>query len=75
MPHPTTPVAVRHPETGFYEALDPAVDYADDHVLVAAYPWAFVPAGAPRDGVIESVSVEQATAAPGEKRSRSKAAK
>lgn len=72
MPHPTHPAAVRHPETGRYEALDPAVDYPASHVLVKAYPWAF----APRDtaeGVVESVAIEKATAAPGEKRSRSRA--
>jgi len=69
MPHPTEPVVVRHPVTGQYEALNPAVDYDPANEFVKAYPWAF----APRDtsaGVVESVSVEQATAAPGEKRSR-----
>lgn len=69
MPHPTQPVAVRHPETGQYIALDPAVDYDPDDLMVKTFPWAF----APRDtkpGRVESVSVEQATAEPGEKRSR-----
>jgi hypothetical protein len=47
--------------------LDPAVDYDKSDPLVNAYPWAFVPlenAGQ----IIESVPVEQATRAPGEKR-------
>ena len=51
--------------------LNSAEDYDPSDVMVKAYPWAFVP----RDttpGIVESVSVEQATAAPGEKRSRSK---
>lgn len=52
-------------------ALDPAMDYAPDDVLVRAYPWAFVVREFAA-GVVESVSVEAATANPGEKRSRSK---
>jgi hypothetical protein len=74
MPHPTEPVAVRHPVTGRYETLNPALDYDPASVFVKAYPWAFVP----RDtslGVIESVSVEQATAEPGQKRTRTKPTK
>jgi hypothetical protein len=74
MPHPTEPVAVRHPETGMYVTLDPGVDYDPDDLMVRTFPWAFVP----RDTsgtIIESVSVEQATAGPGEKRSRSRAKK
>jgi len=72
MPHPTEPVVVRHPVTGQYEALNPAIDYDPSNVFVEAYPWAF----APRDtsaGVIESVEV--ATAEPGQKRTRTKPAK
>ena len=71
MPHPTQVVAVRHPQTNVLIALNPAESYDPSDPLVKAYPWAFVP----RDttpGIIESVSVEQATAAPGEKRARSK---
>lgn len=71
MPHPTHAVVVRHPEAGAMVHLDPAIDYDADDVLVRAYPWAFVP----RDttaGVVESVRIESATAAPGEKRSRSR---
>lgn len=68
MPHPTTPCVVRHPDAdAALVALDPAVDYDDDDILVKTYPWAF----APRDttpGVVESVRIEQATASPGEKR-------
>ena len=58
MPHPTTPAVVRHPEADMVMvALDPAVDYDPDDILVRTYPWAF----APRDisaAVVESVSVE-----------------
>jgi len=72
MPHPTVPVVVRHPEAaGVMVALDPAADYDPDDVIVRTYPWAF----APRDtsaGIVESVSIEAATANPGEKRSRSR---
>lgn len=74
MPHPTHRTAVRHPDTGFHEALDPAIDYPDDHPLVRAYPWAFAPVET-GSGIVESVTVEQATAAPGEKRSRGRAKK
>jgi len=69
MPHPTHAVSVRHPEAPVMIALDPAVDYDPSDPLVKAYPWAFVPR-ATGTGVVESVSVEQATAAPGEKRNR-----
>jgi hypothetical protein len=72
MPHPTAPAAVRHPEAdAVMVTLDPAVDYDPDDILVKTYPWAF----APRDtsaGVVESVKIEAATAAPGEKRSRTR---
>lgn len=68
MPHPTIPVIVRDPTiSGVHHVLDPAVDYDPADPLVKAYPWAFVP----RDhatGIVESVEIEQATAAPGEKR-------
>lgn len=70
MPHPTSAVAVRHPETDQYIALDPAVDYAPDDVLVRVYPWAFAPRAA-GTSVIESVEV--ATAEPGQKRTRTRA--
>jgi len=69
MPHPTVPVIVRHPDGDVMIALDPGVDYDPADPLVKAYPWAF----APRDtsgGIVESVKIEQATAAPGEKRAR-----
>jgi hypothetical protein len=49
--------------------LDPAVDYDDADPLVRAYAWAFTPR--PVDTrIVESVRVERATAAPGEKRRR-----
>lgn len=70
MPHPTTPVVVRHPDAnGVMVTLEPAVDYDEDDPLVKAYPWAFVPADTTA-GLVESVPIEQATAAPGEKRVR-----
>lgn len=71
MPHPTVPAAVRHPETGAFVALDPTVNYPADDVLVAAYPWAFTPREASSE-VIESVTIEKATAEPGQRRSRTR---
>lgn len=71
MPHPTVPAAVRHPELGSFVALDPAVDYDVDDVLVKAYPWAFAPVERSL-AVVESVSIEAATAVPGQKRTRSR---
>lgn len=71
MPHPTVPVVVRHPEAGAMVHLDPAIDYDLEDILVRTYPWAFVPREATA-GVVESVKIETATAAPGEKRSRSR---
>jgi hypothetical protein len=69
MPRPTTPVVVQHPDVpGAMIALDPGQDYAENDPLVRAYPWAFQPQGSPR--VLEEVVIEQATAAPGEKRAR-----
>lgn len=70
MPRPTHRVAVRHPQTGGYIALDMEVDYDPADPLVEAYAWAFAPI---EDGhkIIESVDVpvvEQASARPGEKR-------
>jgi hypothetical protein len=69
MPHPTVAAVVRHPETEAFVALNPAVDYAADDVLVKAFPWAFAKGNEPRVAP-ESVSIEVASAAPGEKRSR-----
>lgn len=72
MPYPTRAVVVRHPDApGLMVGLDPAVDYSPDDPFVKAYPEAFLP----RDNsgaMIESVAIEQATAEPGQKRSRSK---
>ena len=71
MPHPTKAVAVKHPETGQFITLDPAVDYDPSDVLMKRYPWAFTPRNTDPT-IVESVKIEQATAAPGEKRNRSK---
>lgn len=68
MPHPTVPVIVRHPETGEPTALNPSIDYDPADELVKAYAWAFEKREISKP--VESVSVEQASAAPGEKRSR-----
>lgn len=70
MPHPTEPAVVRHPElAGVMVALDPAEDYDANDALVKTYPQFFAVRGT-GSRVIESVEV--ATAAPGEKRSRSR---
>lgn len=66
MPHPNQPVIVRHPEAGVLVALDPGFDYDPADPLVQTYPWAFTPIVS--HGIVESVPIEQATAAPGEKR-------
>lgn len=72
MPHPTHPVAVRHPEAGVIITLDPGIDYDPNDIFVKAYPWAFVPRDTGGD-VIESVAIEAATAEPGQKRTRTRA--
>ena len=69
MPHPTEPVAVRHPELGAMVVLDPGTNYDPSDVLVKTFPQFFLPR-ATGTTVIESVEV--ATANPGEKRTRSK---
>jgi hypothetical protein len=68
MPRPTTAVAVRHPVSDAYIVLDPRTDYADDDVLLDAYPWAFVPPAENATEIVESVRIERATAEPGERR-------
>jgi hypothetical protein len=72
MPHPTEPVAVRHPDLGAMVVLDPGHDYAPSDVLVKTYPQ-FFGKGEAGTRVIESVEV--ATADPGQKRTRTKPAK
>jgi hypothetical protein len=67
MPHPTVLCTVKHPESNMHVALDPRQDYDPSDPLVRAYPWAFAPV---ERAPIESVRVETATAAPGEKRAR-----
>jgi hypothetical protein len=52
--------AVLDPESGAYVALIPDAPYDSKHPLVREYPWAFT---ADND-------IEQASAAPGEKRNR-----
>lgn len=60
------PCAVRHPEHGEMVVPNPAQPYRDDDALVEAYPWLFV-SDADLAGD-EGEQVEQATKAPGEKR-------
>lgn len=74
MPYPTHAVAVRHPQAAVMIALDPAIDYDPDDLLVKTYPWAFE-ARKTGTGIVESVSIEKATAEPGQKRTRTKPAK
>jgi hypothetical protein len=72
MPHPNQAVVVRHPEVdGVMVVLDPATDYASDDAFVKAYPQFFAPIVDP-NRIIESVSIEAATAVPGEKRTRAR---
>lgn len=65
-------VAVRHPEHGGFVTPNPADTYADTDPLVRAFPWLFSTEDelAERDAkpAPESVQVEQATRAPGERR-------
>lgn len=74
MPHPTTPAIVRHPESVAMVALDPKVDYPADDILVRTFPQFFADL-ADNGKVVESVTIEQATAEPGRKRTRTKAVK
>lgn len=71
MPRPTEAIVVRHPEAPVMVTLDPGSDYPAEDVLVRTYPWAFMKREA-ESGVTESVAIESATAAPGEKRTRSR---
>lgn len=69
-------VAILNPVTGLHEVPDPSQQYEADHPLVQAARWAFATEdeiAAERDAVASRTSVplgevEQATAAPGERR-------
>jgi hypothetical protein len=70
--------AILNPSTGMHEVPDPTVVYASDHPLVQAAPWAFATdeelareaaARAAGNSSVPVPQVEQATSAPGEKRS------
>jgi hypothetical protein len=66
---PTQAVAVRHPEHGGYVVPSPAQTYPADDPLVRAYPWLFdAEASAGQPALRESAPIEQATRAPGERR-------
>lgn len=68
MPHPTVHCTVLQPGSTMHVALDPRVDYAPDDPLVREYPWAFAPVDR---AIVESVAIEDASAAPGSRRRRS----
>ncbi|GIH27619.1 hypothetical protein Aph01nite_59290 [Acrocarpospora phusangensis] len=59
--------AVRHPEHGEHVVPNPAHAFSADDPLVREYPWLFV--ADPEDGP----PLEQATQAPGEKRTTRRA--
>jgi hypothetical protein len=59
--------------TGDMDVPNPAIAYAEDHPMVRAYPWAFAPpeeVAARRAAAADVIAapIEQATAAPGERR-------
>jgi hypothetical protein len=58
-------VAVRHPESGALVTPNPSDPYRDDDPLVKEYPWLFA---SDADREQQDAPVEQATRAPGEKR-------
>lgn len=68
--------AILNPESGLHEVPDPRAQYTTEHPLVKAAPWAFgtdeeIAAEAEAARNVREVpqpQVEQATAAPGEKR-------
>lgn len=61
------PVVVRHPDSDQFITLARGMEFDDSDPIVATFAWAFEPDETPRE--VTSVSVEAATAAPGEKRS------
>ncbi len=64
-------VVVVHPDTGMHVALIPGAEFASDHALVRAYPWAFVDPSVPEDRTeITAVRVETAAQRPGRRRTR-----
>lgn len=65
--------AVRHPEHGGYVTPNPADTYDADDPLVRAHPWLFsteqeLAGREPEPALRESAPIEQATRAPGERR-------
>ena len=71
MPHPNQAVVVRHPEADVMVVLDPAVNYPADDLFVRTFPQFFTPIK-DAERIVESVTVEAASAAPGEKRARAR---
>lgn len=69
--HMGGPCAVRHPEHGELVVPNPAQPYSADDPLVREYPWLFVSDADLTETTAqppESVTIERATAAPGERR-------
>lgn len=60
------PVVSSHPVTGQFITLARGMEFDDDDPIVAAFAWAFV--DEPKPEQVREVPIEQATAAPGEKR-------
>jgi hypothetical protein len=66
-----SPQALIHPGTGMFTVPDPRAQYPDDDPLVAKYGWYFIAEGqaeAPQPTEVRVSDIEQATRAPGEKR-------
>jgi len=65
--------ALLNPETGLHQTPKGEEQFTADHPLVKAHPWAFgteaeIAADKAAREAVTSVPIEQATAAPGEKR-------
>lgn len=60
------PVVVSHPETEQFVTLSRGKEFADDDPIVKEFAWAFEDQPAPEEA--DSVPIETATRAPGEKR-------
>lgn len=68
---PDIHASVYDPESAAYVALTPGAEFDSSDAIVKANDWAFqLDADAKPRQRVRSVNVEQATAAPGEKRNR-----
>lgn len=71
----SNPCALLDPKSGAHIVPDPSAQYADNDPLVLNAPWYFIAEGETEVTSVESVDIaeiEQATAAPGEKRTTRK---